>query len=265
MLGSPARLRGRHQPVRFHSLQISESTPGHAGCLHSLLPRASGIGDLTTHYYYSHCLLPNMGTLEPFVGRMSLQSPLHPLGLDEGRVFVANTSAVTSCRNDFTLDPFVRGCRGDFDFTVLFELVILSVIPSVCFLVLSSYRIWCLRQRPVLIRGSLFSLSKLVSDCNQPHLIPPPLPPPLFSRQGLNIRKYLGCHISPRCRQSGSPLSCLQTDKRRCSRGQAGICRFDCHYFTCDGLPVVSGTSSVAQDFGHPQLLPFDHHDTQHS
>lgn len=114
---------------------------------------------------------------------MSLQSPQYPLGLDEGRVSIANASAVISCRNDFTLDPFVEGCRGDFDFTLLFELVVLSVVPSVCFLVLSSFRIWSLRRKPVLIRGSLLSLGKLVSDCDQHRPFDP-----LFPKQRLNTK-----------------------------------------------------------------------------
>lgn len=131
----------------------------------------------------SHCLFSNMGTLEPFVDRMSLQSPQQPLELGEGRISIANTSAATWCRNEFTLEPFVEGCRGDFDFTVLFELVILSIVPSVCFLVLSSYRIWHLRRKPVLVRGSLLSFGKLVSDCD--YHCPLYL---LFSRQRLKTK-----------------------------------------------------------------------------
>lgn len=98
---------------------------------------------------------------------MSLQSPQHHLKMEEDHVFIANAGDATWCSNDLTLEPFVAGCRGNFDFTVLFELVVLSVIPSVCFLLLFLYRIWCLRGRPVLIRGSFLSLSKEVSDCNQ--------------------------------------------------------------------------------------------------
>lgn len=124
-----------------------------------------------------------MGTLEPFVDRMSLQSPQHPLELGEGRISIANTSAATWCKNEFTLEPFVEGCRGDFDFTVLFELVILSIVPSVCFLILSSYRIWYLRRKPVLVRGSLLSFGKLVSDCDYHCLLYL-----LFSRQRLKTK-----------------------------------------------------------------------------
>lgn len=165
-------LRGQHQPVRFrftleHNVTIDAQlvvpNPGqHRPDLLASPPL----------YHCLHCLhcFPTMGELEPSGNGMSSQSPQHPLGMGRGHFLVANidTGAATGCRNDYTLEPFASGCRGDFDFTILFELVILSVLPAVCFLALSSHRIWRLRSRPVVIRGSILSLSKLVSGCNDP-------------------------------------------------------------------------------------------------
>ena len=102
---------------------------------------------------------------------MFLQPLQHPVELERGHVSVADMVATTGCRNDLTLGPFVSGCRGDFDFTILFERLILSVVPSVCFLVLSSYRIWYLRSRRIVIKGHFLFLTKLVSICNQRRLL----------------------------------------------------------------------------------------------
>lgn len=97
---------------------------------------------------------------------MFLQSPQHPVELESGYASVTGMSAIR-CRNGFTLEPFVSGCTRDLDFAILFENLVLSVIPSVCFLFLSSYRIWYLHSRRVLINGGLFLfLGKLVSLCN---------------------------------------------------------------------------------------------------
>ena len=41
---------------------------------------------------------------------------------------------VTACPNDDVFGPGAGGCRGGFDFTLLFEQSILSIAPSVIFL-----------------------------------------------------------------------------------------------------------------------------------
>lgn len=165
-------LRGQHQPVRIDLLEKKHVTID--AQLAALNPGQHPPDLLASPplYYCLHRLhcYHNMGKLEPSGDGMSLQSPQHPLGTSRAHLLVANigTGAATGCRNDYTLEPFVSGCRGDFDFTILFELVVLSILPAVCFLVISSHRIWRLRSRPVVIRGSLLSLSKLVSGCNYP-------------------------------------------------------------------------------------------------
>ncbi|OLN87143.1 Canalicular multispecific organic anion transporter 2-like protein 1 [Colletotrichum chlorophyti] len=58
------------------------------------------------------------------------------------------------CRNDREFGPAVVGCRGDFDFTVAFELSILSILPSCLFLLSTSWRLVQLYNRPSLDHGS---------------------------------------------------------------------------------------------------------------
>lgn len=92
---------------------------------------------------------------------MFVQSPQNPIKLERGHTSIAGMSAI-GCRNDFTLEIFVSGCRGDFDFTILFEHLILSVVPSVCILLLSPYRIWGLHSRPVVIRETESTMMKII-------------------------------------------------------------------------------------------------------
>ncbi|ROW06684.1 hypothetical protein VPNG_06754 [Cytospora leucostoma] len=66
-----------------------------------------------------------------------------------------NFMASSVCYDDFTFGPFVSACRGDFDFTLLFEEIVFSCVPSACFLTLSAYRIWSLRQEHA-INGDTF-------------------------------------------------------------------------------------------------------------
>lgn len=94
---------------------------------------------------------------------MSRESLQHPLRLGGNPIAVAIMGVSKECRNDFTLGPVVSGCRGDFDFTVLFEHAFLSVVPSACFLFLFSYRICYLRGKPAFVRGSVLSSIKVVS------------------------------------------------------------------------------------------------------
>jgi hypothetical protein len=57
------------------------------------------------------------------------------------------------CLTDGSLGPAVRGCRGDFDFTLRFEHI---------FLAISAYRIVRLSRSPRVVGGKLFQWIKLV-------------------------------------------------------------------------------------------------------
>ena len=67
------------------------------------------------------------------------------------------------CHNDDSFGPMVHGCRGDSDFTIRFELVVLLLIPSAIFITLSVPRALQLLKRPLKLRFGLFAVLKMVS------------------------------------------------------------------------------------------------------
>lgn len=77
-----------------------------------------------------------------------------------------------ACISDALIGPTVRGCRNDFDFTVTFELVVLTFIPATLFCIISFARIWCLFRRPRVVRVSAFWSLKLVRFGPKPVSIP---------------------------------------------------------------------------------------------
>ncbi|KAK5994354.1 ABC transporter FGM5 [Cladobotryum mycophilum] len=66
----------------------------------------------------------------------------------------------SACLNDATFGPFVHGCRDDFDFTLQFERIIFSIIPSSCFVVISLVRLSSLIRRPTIVTGNQFQVLK---------------------------------------------------------------------------------------------------------
>lgn len=68
----------------------------------------------------------------------------------------------SGCLNDEAFGPAVEGCRGDFDFTIKFESIFLSMIPAAIFIAVSLPRIVYLGRRPVIVGGSLLRIAKLV-------------------------------------------------------------------------------------------------------
>ncbi|KAK7942741.1 P-loop containing nucleoside triphosphate hydrolase protein [Apiospora aurea] len=67
----------------------------------------------------------------------------------------------STCKNDNLIGPNVSGCRDDFDFTVKFELVVFSVVPSAIFLVLALWRTLHLSRKPTIINEPALQLLKL--------------------------------------------------------------------------------------------------------
>ncbi|KAI1662286.1 putative ABC multidrug transporter [Daldinia decipiens] len=63
--------------------------------------------------------------------------------------------------NDQSLGPMVLGCRDDFDFTVKFEQLFFSLVPSVVFIFLSLWRICLLIHRPTIVDAPMLRLIKL--------------------------------------------------------------------------------------------------------
>ncbi len=73
------------------------------------------------------------------------------------------------CVNDHTLGPTVQGCRGDFDFTLKFEHVVLSIVPSSVFIALALPRVVYLVFRASRVVGAAsFQYLKLVSGHEAP-------------------------------------------------------------------------------------------------
>lgn len=67
-----------------------------------------------------------------------------------------------SCPNDDSIGPSVQGCRNDFDFTLKFERIFLSILPATLFVALSIPRIIILVRRPKIVGGVSFQCIKLV-------------------------------------------------------------------------------------------------------
>ncbi|KAL9575830.1 hypothetical protein ACKAV7_000072 [Fusarium commune] len=72
-------------------------------------------------------------------------------------------SSVSACLNDDSLGPAVRGCRGNFDFTVAFEDVVFVIVPATAFICLGLSRILalCRRRRPI-VGASAVQWTKLL-------------------------------------------------------------------------------------------------------
>ncbi|KAJ5663804.1 hypothetical protein N7507_004535 [Penicillium longicatenatum] len=68
-----------------------------------------------------------------------------------------------SCVNDASFGPIVKGCRGDFDFTLKFEKIILSILPSVVFIALSVPRAIHLARKRRTVNGTTFQFVKLLA------------------------------------------------------------------------------------------------------
>lgn len=63
--------------------------------------------------------------------------------------------SLTCDQLDNTFGPHAKGCRGGFDFTLLFEETVLSIIPAVLFILIGSLRtLYSLKRQPKVIYTS---------------------------------------------------------------------------------------------------------------
>ncbi|KAK4202032.1 putative multidrug resistance-associated protein [Triangularia verruculosa] len=69
----------------------------------------------------------------------------------------------TGCIDDESFGPSVRGCRGDFDFTLKFEKIFFAIIPSIIFIALSLPSIIQLYRKPYIVEGAILRYSKLLA------------------------------------------------------------------------------------------------------
>lgn len=68
------------------------------------------------------------------------------------------------CTNDDSIGPGVRGCRDDFDFTIKFERIFLSIIPASVFTTLSVARTFFLWRKKKVVNALWLQNVKLVSS-----------------------------------------------------------------------------------------------------
>ncbi|KAE8154372.1 P-loop containing nucleoside triphosphate hydrolase protein [Aspergillus avenaceus] len=67
-----------------------------------------------------------------------------------------------NCADDVTFGPSVRGCRDDFDFTITFEKMIFTLLPSSLFTFLALIRIAILFGRPNIVEKCPLQVVKLI-------------------------------------------------------------------------------------------------------
>ncbi|KAI8623501.1 ABC transporter [Xylariaceae sp. FL1651] len=67
------------------------------------------------------------------------------------------------CPSDSTFGPAVSNCRGGFDFTIEFEDIVLSLVPSSLFLVLAIVRLRYFYLKKPIFTGSIFGNVKLIT------------------------------------------------------------------------------------------------------
>lgn len=70
--------------------------------------------------------------------------------------------AVSGCTNDNSFGPIVQGCRGDFDFTLRFQNIILGILPAAIFILLALTRVATLAFRSRIVGGKVLQFTKLV-------------------------------------------------------------------------------------------------------
>ncbi|UKZ89567.1 uncharacterized protein TrAFT101_004613 [Trichoderma asperellum] len=73
-----------------------------------------------------------------------------------------NAMSVSVCANDDAFGPVVKGCRGNFDFTITFEKTMLSILPSACFAILAAIRLVNLSRQPHMTANILLRNVKVI-------------------------------------------------------------------------------------------------------
>jgi ATP-binding cassette subfamily C (CFTR/MRP) protein 1 len=70
----------------------------------------------------------------------------------------------SGCLTDGDFGPGVQGCREDFDFTLKFEKIFLSILPAAIFISLSIARTALLARWPKVVGGTWFQVVKVVRN-----------------------------------------------------------------------------------------------------
>ena len=84
------------------------------------------------------------------------------IDLHQGQLQASFAMAFSGCLHDEDFGPAVHGCRENFDFTIKFERIFLSLISASMFLAIAQIRIIFLTQRPRMVNGNWFWILKVV-------------------------------------------------------------------------------------------------------
>lgn len=68
----------------------------------------------------------------------------------------------SACAADDSFGPSIQGCRQNFDFTLKFETIFFSCLPSAVLVALSIPRAVVLARRPTIVNGAAFQYIKFV-------------------------------------------------------------------------------------------------------
>lgn len=70
------------------------------------------------------------------------------------------------CHGDTSIGPTVQDCRGNFDFTIRFEKVVLSLLPTAIAILLFAWRLCSMDKRQRALIGGRLLACKVVSGIN---------------------------------------------------------------------------------------------------
>lgn len=83
----------------------------------------------------------------------------------------SSVQTIMECLDD-TFGPYAKNCRGDFDFTLLFEETILSILPICLLIVIVPFRVIYLARREIKVNRSFWLLLKLVRRFSSTFIFP---------------------------------------------------------------------------------------------
>jgi hypothetical protein len=110
---------------------------------------------------------PSVLFISPYWSKAHSQSLLTILSWGNHRALGATgrrlcTMLFSGCPNDNSFGPTIYGCRDDFDFTITFERIFFSLVPSSLFTATALGRVVFLAWRPRIVQGPILHWAKLV-------------------------------------------------------------------------------------------------------
>lgn len=159
------------------------------------------------------------------------------------------------CSNDQAFGPSVHGCRGDFDFTIKFEKIFFSLIPSSIIVAIAAPRLIALTRRTLVVTGAWFQFTKLVrilrpkiAHCPQLHF-----PVNLSTHTALLTIKS-GLHLN-----TGRNSACADCPERKIQNIKGSLPRLFGIGFSRNAVHCchqLVRALSLASPVNSPQLLP---------